>query len=74
MIQYYPAPVSFGKVQRRLRVLQLQSGLAQADDPESGYPLVDFVEGERLEDIEKRKARGKGPPKKAKSKGSLTFI
>ncbi|KAH9914523.1 mitochondrial ribosomal subunit S27-domain-containing protein [Epithele typhae] len=51
MVQYYPDEFTVAKFNRM--------------KPELKIP--DFEEIQRLEDVAERKARGKGPPKKAKS-------
>ena len=57
-MNYYPPTLSLSSIIRQF--------------PEMG--LVNTVEQQRLQDIEDRKKRGKGTPKKAKSKGlSLLF-
>jgi len=53
MVNYYPPTLSLASIIREF--------------PEMG--LVDAAEQQRLQDIEDRKKRGKGAPKKAKSKG-----
>lgn len=53
MVSYYPKDVSFKDVHRMAPELK----------------LINFDEEQRLSDIAERKARGKGAPKKAKSKG-----
>ncbi|KAG8930232.1 hypothetical protein FRC03_011568 [Tulasnella sp. 419] len=52
MVQYYPPTISINDFNKSFPDLQ----------------LVDFHEESRLEDVELRKKRGKGTPKKAKSK------
>ena len=37
------------------------------------FGVTDLAEQERLDDVEARKQRGKGAPKKAKTKGTLPF-
>jgi small subunit ribosomal protein S33 len=54
MMNYYPPTLSLSSIVRQF--------------PEMG--LVDTEEKQRLQDIEDRKKRGKGAPKKAKTKGS----
>ena len=54
-MNYYPPTFSLSSIIRQF--------------PEMG--LVDTVEKQRLQDVEDRKKRGKGAPKKAKSKGPL---
>jgi len=51
MVKYYPEEINFAQIVREY--------------PQLG--LVDQVEKQRLEDIEDRKRRGKGAPKKAKT-------
>lgn len=53
MIKYYPPTLSISQMIRK--------------SPEMG--LVDLGEQQRLKDVEDKKARGKGAPKKAKTKG-----
>jgi small subunit ribosomal protein S33 len=53
MVQYYPQEIDFAQIIRKYPQLQ----------------LVDPVEEQRLVDIEDRKRRGKGAPKKAKTRG-----
>lgn len=56
MLAYYPQSFDIAQIARR-------------------YPELEIVnerEIERLQDVLDRKRRGKGPPKKAKSKGSYT--
>ncbi|THH21459.1 hypothetical protein EW146_g102 [Bondarzewia mesenterica] len=53
MMQYYPQQVSF----------------AALNHENPGWNLVDPVEQQRFQDVEDRKIRGKGAPKKAKNKG-----
>jgi small subunit ribosomal protein S33 len=57
MIKYYPKEVNFAKIIRTFPELE----------------LVDTVEQQRLIDIEDRKRRGKGAPKKAATKGYISF-
>jgi len=52
MIKYYPQTLSIAAIIK--------------ESPELG--LVDFKEQQRFQDVEDKKARGKGAPKKAKSK------
>jgi len=53
MLNYYPPTLSLASVIREFPEME----------------LVDAAEQQRLQDIEDRKRRGKGAPKKAKSKG-----
>lgn len=53
MMNYYPPTLSFASIIREFPEME----------------LVDVAEQQRLQDIEDRKKRGKGAPKKAKSKG-----
>jgi hypothetical protein len=55
MANYYPAEINLAQIIRKYRDLQ----------------LVDPIEQQRLVDVEDRKRRGKGAPKKAKTKGLL---
>ena len=55
MMNYYPPTFSLSSIIRQFPELE----------------LVDTVEQQRLQDVEDRKKRGKGAPKKAKSKGQL---
>lgn len=52
-MNYYPPALSLSSIIRQF--------------PEMG--LVDATEQQRLQDVEDKKKRGKGAPKKAKSKG-----
>jgi len=52
MVKYYPEVISIPKLIKEFPEME----------------MVDEVEGMRLQDIEDRKARGKGAPKKTKSK------
>ena len=56
MLNYYPPTLSLASIIREFPELE----------------LVDAAEQQRLQDVEDRKKRGKGAPKKAKSKG-LSF-
>lgn len=58
MVQYYPPEISVMKIARQYPELQ----------------LVDEEESQRFRDIEDKKRRGKGAPKKAKTKGTLVFL
>ena|ERR1700736_3655367 len=58
MVKYYPEVISIPKLIKEFPEME----------------MVDEVEGMRLQDIEDRKARGKGAPKKTKSKGKLYFF
>ena len=53
MLNYYPPTLSLASIIREF----------------PGMELVDATEQQRLQDVEDRKKRGKGAPKKAKSKG-----
>ncbi|KAG7088657.1 hypothetical protein E1B28_012629 [Marasmius oreades] len=53
MVKYYPPVLDFAKVMRQYPDLE----------------LVDEDEEQRLQDVEDKKKRGKGAPKKAKTKG-----
>ena len=53
MLGYYPLDVS----------------VAQLRKNQPGWDIEDFDELERFSDVEYKKKRGKGAPKKAKSKG-----
>lgn len=55
MVEYYPRELNFAKIARKYPILE----------------LVNEAEEQRLLDVEERKKRGKGAPKKAKSKGTL---
>jgi hypothetical protein len=57
MIKYYPQTLSISEMIRK--------------SPEMG--LVDLAEKQRLKDVEDKKARGKGAPKKAKTKGGFLY-
>ena len=52
-MNYYPPTLSLSSIIRKFPEMQ----------------LVDAAEQQRLQDVEDRKKRGKGAPKKAKSKG-----
>ncbi|KAF9653869.1 hypothetical protein BDM02DRAFT_1094849 [Thelephora ganbajun] len=54
MTDYYPPTLSLSSIIRQFPEME----------------LVDAAEKQRLQDVEDRKKRGKGAPKKAKSKGS----
>lgn len=58
MLKYYPPETS---------IAQLRKGSPEWD-------AVDFDELERLADVEYRKKRGKGAPRKAKSKGANSAL
>jgi len=58
MVRYYPPRITFKDIEHIL-------------DGEFG--VTDLAEQQRLDDVEERKRRGKGAPKKAKSKGALLF-
>jgi len=58
MVRYYPEEVNFAKIIRQYPELE----------------LVDPVEEQRLADVEDRKRRGKGAPKKAKTKGEFPLL
>lgn len=53
MVKYYPEDINISSIMREFPELE----------------LVNRVEEQRLSDIEDRKKRGKGAPKKAKTKG-----
>jgi len=53
MMNYYPPTLSLSSIIRQFPEME----------------LVDAAEQQRLQDVEDRKKRGKGAPKKAKSKG-----
>lgn len=53
MVNYYPPTLSLSSIIREFPEME----------------LVDAAERQRLQDVEDRKKRGKGAPKKAKSKG-----
>ena len=55
MMNYYPPTLSLSSIIRQFPEME----------------LVDATEQQRLQDVEDRKKRGKGAPKKAKSKGRL---
>ena len=57
MVKYYPDEVNFAQIIRKYPELE----------------LVDMIEQQRLADVEDRKRRGKGAPKKAKTKGIGLF-
>jgi small subunit ribosomal protein S33 len=58
MVNYYPQELSFKDINRMHPELK----------------LVDFAEEQRLFDVDQRKKRGKGTPKKAKTKGMFTCL
>ena len=58
MVQYYPPRITFKDIEHML-------------DGEFG--ATDLAEQERLDGVEERKRRGKGTPKKAKSKGTVLY-
>lgn len=65
MLNYYPSHPSIPRVNRLLKDLHFKSGGANG-------PLIqleDDAEASRLNDVAALKARGKGKPKKAKTKG-----
>ncbi|ETW85077.1 hypothetical protein HETIRDRAFT_18624, partial [Heterobasidion irregulare TC 32-1] len=54
MLNYYPREVS----------------IAQLNSWNPGWDLVDLKEQQRVQDVDAKKKRGKGTPKKAKTKGT----
>jgi len=58
MVSYYPQRFDIAEIIRKYPELE----------------LVDDEEEERLQDVIDRRKRGKGPPKKAKSKGAWLFF
>jgi hypothetical protein len=58
MLKYYPPVMNLTHIGRQ--------------NPELG--LEDLEELQRLDDVDERRARGKGAPKKAKSKGMSIVI
>jgi small subunit ribosomal protein S33 len=54
MVKYYPPVINLSQIARKYPELE----------------LVDELEEQRWQDVEDRKKRGKGAPKKAKSKGT----
>ena len=58
MVSYYPASFNISEIVRKYPELE----------------MVDEDEVERLEDVIEKKKRGKGAPKKAKSKGIFTAL
>src|SRR5882762_7272885 len=58
MVKYYPEEISISKLMKEFPMLE----------------MVNPVEEQRLQDIMDRKARGKGAPKKAKSKGKIFLV
>ena len=54
MLNYYPREVSIAKL----------------NSWNPGWDLVDLKEQQRVQDVEAKKKRGKGTPKKAKTKGT----
>ena len=58
MVQYYPPRITFKDIEKMLG---------------GEFGVTDLAEQQRLDDVEARKRRGKGAPKKAKTKGTLPF-
>jgi hypothetical protein len=58
MVQYYPKHLSVATVARQYPELE----------------IVDEEEQQRLRDVEDRRRRGKGPPKKVKKDGRLRAL
>ena len=58
MMNYYPPKLSLSSIIRQFPELE----------------LVDVAEQRRLQDVEDKKKRGKGAPKKAKSKGMAIWF
>ncbi|KAG8853378.1 hypothetical protein FRB96_008168 [Tulasnella sp. 330] len=52
MVEYYPQQITFKEIDKKYPELK----------------LINFEEEQRLDDVEQHKSRGKGAPKKAKSK------
>lgn len=59
MINYYPPELSVARVKQEMKSLV------------PDFEFVNSAEVQRLQDIEDKKKRGKGAPKKAKSKGAF---
>jgi hypothetical protein len=57
MVKYYPPEINIAQIMRKYPELE----------------LVNQKEEQRLADLAEKKRRGKGPPKKAKSKGEHFF-
>jgi hypothetical protein len=60
MVKYYPEKPNYT--------------IAKLNRMYPGWDLVDTEEVIRLNDVEEKKARGKGAPKKAKSKGAYIVV
>lgn len=58
MVQYYPEELSMSKLARLYPELE----------------IIDEDEEQRFQDITDRKKRGKGAPKKAKTKGTFIYL
>ena len=58
LVRYYPPRITFKDIEKML---------------DGQFGVTDLAEQERLDDVEARKQRGKGAPKKAKTKGTLPF-
>ena len=58
MVRYYPPRITFRDIEKMLH---------------GEFGVTDLAEQQRLDDVEERKLRGKGAPKKAKSKGAPSF-
>ena len=58
LVQYYPPRITFKDIEHILH---------------GEFGVTDLAEQERLDDVEERKRRGKGAPKKAKTKGARLF-
>lgn len=58
MVKYYPQEINLSRIARQYPELE----------------LVDEQEEQRMQDVEDKKKRGKGAPKKAKSKGTLAIL
>jgi len=55
MVRYYPPRITFRDIEKMLH---------------GEFGVTDLAEQQRLDDVEERKRRGKGTPKKAKKKGA----
>jgi small subunit ribosomal protein S33 len=58
MVRYYPPRITFKDIEKMLG---------------GEFGVTDLAEQQRLDDVAARKRRGKGPPKKAKTKGAPPF-
>ena len=72
MINYYPAQLSIRRVNGVIKSLYHETLRKDRSTPPPIY-LEDAKELQRVEDVAALKARGKGKPKKATTKGMLSF-